>query len=228
MKGLIGILYTCTALALAGANPLYSKDSKDSLNYSGQQKKEPIQQTLVLDPKTQRPLISPIYFSVYSKLCDAQKEINRSRKKTKDYWLFVKRRDELKAKTKKLDEIALTHQFRIEIIKKDFILNLYENDVLIKSYPAAIGRLNKKKESKTISGTYNVIEKYDIAWFKKIKKYKKVGSLLLDSKEGIAIHGTTESESIGKAASSGCIRIKPNEALELQALIPKGTNVEIR
>jgi len=44
---------------------------------------------------------------------------------------------------------------------------------------------------------------------------------------GYGIHGTWEPETIGKAASAGCIRLLNSEIEELFNLVPLGTEVTI-
>jgi lipoprotein-anchoring transpeptidase ErfK/SrfK len=48
------------------------------------------------------------------------------------------------------------------------------------------------------------------------------------SKPGIGMHGTSDPETIGRARSSGCIRLANWDAIRLPALIRPGTTVEIR
>ncbi len=48
------------------------------------------------------------------------------------------------------------------------------------------------------------------------------------SKSGIGMHGTAEPETIGRARSSGCIRLANWDAIRLPRLIRPGTTVEIR
>lgn len=43
----------------------------------------------------------------------------------------------------------------------------------------------------------------------------------------VGIHGTADFESLGTAASHGCIRVKPEVAIHLYRTIPKRTRVEI-
>ena len=45
--------------------------------------------------------------------------------------------------------------------------------------------------------------------------------------EGIGIHGTASAESIGTAASHGCVRMKPKDVIELFEIVPAGTPVVI-
>ena len=48
------------------------------------------------------------------------------------------------------------------------------------------------------------------------------------SKPGIGLHGTSDPETIGRARSSGCIRLANWDAIRLPTLIRPGTTVEIR
>lgn len=45
--------------------------------------------------------------------------------------------------------------------------------------------------------------------------------------EGIGIHGTAETSSIGKAASHGCIRMVPGDVIDLYPEVPLGTPILI-
>ncbi|MCX7320686.1 MAG: L,D-transpeptidase, partial [Hyphomicrobiales bacterium] len=42
------------------------------------------------------------------------------------------------------------------------------------------------------------------------------------------IHGTTEPDSIGKAVSSGCIRMVNQDIIDLYSRIPNGSRVVVR
>ncbi len=45
--------------------------------------------------------------------------------------------------------------------------------------------------------------------------------------EGIGIHGTAETTSIGKAASHGCVRMAPGDVIDLYSEVPLGTPILI-
>jgi lipoprotein-anchoring transpeptidase ErfK/SrfK len=45
--------------------------------------------------------------------------------------------------------------------------------------------------------------------------------------EGVGIHGTGDKESIGTAASHGCIRMKPKDVIDLYEQVPIGTPVVV-
>jgi len=167
-------------------------------------------------------LSSPAYFTTYSKMYQVQQEIDKNYKNRGKILPLIEYKNDLKAVQRKLEETATHSQFLIKIAKKDFTLTLYENDLFMKEYDVAIG-----KRGKTKNGLYKIIKKYEKPWFPKAGRHRNVGSLVLNSREGIVIHGTTDESSIGKAVSSGCIRMKKRDALELVGLIPLNTPVEI-
>ena len=47
------------------------------------------------------------------------------------------------------------------------------------------------------------------------------------NKPGIGLHGTNNPETIGRAASHGCIRLANWDALKLSQLVPTGATVKI-
>ena len=51
--------------------------------------------------------------------------------------------------------------------------------------------------------------------------------LRLSGLDGIGFHGTRNVDSIGTAASHGCIRLNPNDALDLRRRVAVGTYVRI-
>jgi lipoprotein-anchoring transpeptidase ErfK/SrfK len=50
---------------------------------------------------------------------------------------------------------------------------------------------------------------------------------ITDPKVGVGIHGTGNVESIGSAASHGCIRMRENDVIELFDMVPKYTPIYI-
>jgi len=105
----------------------------------------------------------------------------------------------------------------IEIDEKK--LYLYEDGQLIKEYPIASGMqgmpspigtwtiTNKGRWGKSYGGRWMGL---DVPW----------GTY--------GIHGTTKAESIGRAASHGCIRMYNKDIKELYGIVPVGTRVIIR
>jgi len=105
----------------------------------------------------------------------------------------------------------------IEIDEKR--LYLYEDGQLVKSYPIASG----KRDTPSPIGTWKITNKgkWDIRYG---------GHWMgLDVPWGTyGIHGTSKSESIGRAASHGCIRMFNRDIRELYGIVPAGTRVIIR
>lgn len=97
-------------------------------------------------------------------------------------------------------------------------LYLFKDGEQVKKYNVAIGT----KESPSPIGIFKIIEKGD--WGKGFG-----GSWMgLNVPWGVyGIHGTTKPNSIGRAASHGCIRMKNRDAAELYKMVKYGTIVEI-
>lgn len=144
---------------------------------------------------------------------------------------------------------ALYNDYRIFIKKSDFKLYLYKGDLLVKTYPIAIGKNPGDKERvgdcRTPEGDFyiNSIEDsrswvHDFGdgkgpipgaygpWFLRLytgADRTKSGKTW----EGIGIHGTHDPKSIGKMATEGCIRLKNEDILELKEKVKIGTPVRI-
>lgn len=114
----------------------------------------------------------------------------------------------------------------IVVDKSDFRLYWIRNDVLVKSYPVAIGR-----GSATPAAIWKINSKYypdpnGIYGPRKMRLYRKVGSSYVYTAYGI--HGTNNPASIGTKASAGCIRMYNSDILELFPQVPLGTMVQTR
>lgn len=97
-------------------------------------------------------------------------------------------------------------------------LFFFKEDKQIKIYNIAIGT----KENPSPIGVFRVVEKG--------KWGKGFGGrwMGINVPWGVyGIHGTTRPDSIGKAASHGCIRMRNGDAAELYELVKHGTVVEI-
>jgi L,D-transpeptidase ErfK/SrfK len=97
-------------------------------------------------------------------------------------------------------------------------LTLKKSDVVVKTYPIAVGRILHQ----TPIGEFIVINKapnpggpFGTMWMSLSKKH-------------YGIHGTNDPSSIGKAVSKGCIRMYNQDVNELASIIPIGTRVLIR
>ena len=123
----------------------------------------------------------------------------------------------------------------IFVSKKDFRLDLYLDDIFIKSYPIAIGL-----EDKTVPGTY-VVGKCEVnpSWStpdgrllpfghkENILGTRWIGFDGSPNSNGLGIHGTAKPESIGTKASAGCVRMRNADVNELFVWVHGGDKVTI-
>lgn len=124
------------------------------------------------------------------------------------------------------------HNEKMSIVvdKSMNILTLKSADNIVKTYRVATGIDNC-----TPVGSFKVINKIvNPPWYtaggvippdspKNILGSRWLGL----SAQGYGIHGTTEPQSIGSQATSGCVRMKNAEVEELYALVPQGAEVVI-
>jgi SH3-like domain-containing protein len=122
--------------------------------------------------------------------------------------------------------------YKIEINKKTNKLYLYKNGSVIKVYPVATGRSN----SLTPEGTFPVVVKIVKPGWRGIPgghPDNPLGarwnglSVRGDNGRTYGIHGTNNPSSIGKHASSGCVRMYNSDVIELYNTIYEGTAVWI-
>lgn len=114
-----------------------------------------------------------------------------------------------------IPENPVNLEFRVNISAKT--LSVYQNGVLIKEYPVATG----KESTPTPQGTFTIINK-------QLNPGGPYGTRWLGlSKKGYGIHGTNAPESIGTAASNGCIRMFNSDIEELFDITNTGTVVRI-
>ncbi len=121
--------------------------------------------------------------------------------------------------------------FKIAIDISDHQLKLYANHELIKTYSVATGRVGKA----TPKGTFTIVNKLENpVWYhegtaipsgdpKNILGTRWLGFSL----KSYGIHGTTLPETVGTAASEGCIRILNSEVEELYSIVPQGATVTL-
>ena len=128
--------------------------------------------------------------------------------------------------------------WNIKVIKNLFLLILSDKDRLVKIYKVGTGR-----QDRTPVGTFNLdLKEFEPDWWQpgKLVKFGDPGNVLgtrwmslspientNPSLRGYGIHGTWEPESIGHAASKGCIRMVNDQVEELYDIVPVGTRVEI-
>jgi len=121
-------------------------------------------------------------------------------------------------------------KFSIWVSKSDNMLSLKADGKMIKVY-----RISTGKNDSTPTGAFTVITKIvNPPWYTDNKVIPSgspdniLGTRWLGiSRKGYGIHGTTEPETIGRQATSGCVRMRNSEVEELFALVPIRTEVVI-
>jgi lipoprotein-anchoring transpeptidase ErfK/SrfK len=122
-------------------------------------------------------------------------------------------------------------KFAIKVDKSDNTLTLLMNDRFFKRYHVGTGQYNR-----TPVGTFKITDKIpQPTWWRADGKAIPYGDpenllgthwLAIDV-PGYGIHGTWETNTIGKQSSAGCIRLLNTEVEELFTLVPVGTPVVI-
>ena len=96
-------------------------------------------------------------------------------------------------------------------------LTVYRNGLLFREYIVATG----KPQTPTPTGTFEIINK-------EIDPGGPYGTRWLGlSAKGYGIHGTNDPQSIGSAASNGCVRMYNEDIEALFDITPVGTTVRI-
>jgi lipoprotein-anchoring transpeptidase ErfK/SrfK len=132
-----------------------------------------------------------------------------------------------------VDEVALyVVHHRIEVDLSDRELIYYVRDKEVLRTTVAIGN----DRSPTPTGTFFVTDNVRVSrssgpWGPAALGLSARSDTITEFNGGdgiIGIHGTNRPDTIGKAASLGCIRVPNDIALRLNELVPLGTIVEIR
>jgi lipoprotein-anchoring transpeptidase ErfK/SrfK len=120
---------------------------------------------------------------------------------------------------------------RIVISIPDRTLTLLVNDEPVKTYAVAVG----KPSTPTPQGEFRIVTRlvnptyYGHTAVVAPGRNNPLGTRWMGlSAEGYGIHGTNMPDSIGKAASHGCIRMRQADLEELFELVGIGTPVELR
>jgi lipoprotein-anchoring transpeptidase ErfK/SrfK len=116
----------------------------------------------------------------------------------------------------------------ISLVQKQ--LTVFEGESMLKSYQVAVG----KPSTPSPVGRYTVVNRIDHpTWCAHGNRVapgprNPLGTRWIGlSKSGYGIHGTNEPESIGKAMSHGCIRMRNADVEELFGLVVPGLTVEL-
>jgi lipoprotein-anchoring transpeptidase ErfK/SrfK len=138
---------------------------------------------------------------------------------------------------------SATGSVRVKIDVKTNMLGVFENDKIVAAYPVTVG----SGEIPTPIGEWKVrgvakfpTFRYDEKMLKRGKRGRNfyilkpgpnnpVGVIWIAlNKRGIGIHGTDEPDTIGKAASHGCIRLANWDIVRLAGRVKAGVPVEVK
>jgi len=136
-----------------------------------------------------------------------------------------------------LQDLAKRYPMVIAVDRDAKVLRLYENLQLAKRYKIAVGQAGFD----TKAGRYKIVEKtVDPPWHAPNKAWagelagqtippgdprNPLAARWLGIAEGQGIHGTKDIESLGTAASHGCIRMSVEAVKEVYRQVKKGTAV---
>ena len=128
-------------------------------------------------------------------------------------------------------EIVQVTVRRVVISLPDRKLALIKNGQLVKIYRVAVG----KPATPSPTGEFKIVNRvtnptyYHKGQVIPAGKSNPVGTRWMGlSAKSYGIHGTNQPSSIGKAASTGCIRMSQRDLEELFTLVEVGDSVEIR
>jgi lipoprotein-anchoring transpeptidase ErfK/SrfK len=131
----------------------------------------------------------------------------------------------------KIPELAKATVRSVLVSIPDRKLALFENGRVVRIYRVAVG----KDTTPSPVGEFKVVNRvsnptyYHKGQVIAAGKGNPVGTRWMGlSAKGYGIHGTNQPDSIGKAASTGCIRMREEDLEELFALVDVGDTVEIR
>ncbi|MFC1705387.1 L,D-transpeptidase family protein [Planctomycetota bacterium] len=121
--------------------------------------------------------------------------------------------------------------YRALIEKDRFRLSIFCGDLLVVRYGVGLGR-----DDRTPVGLFRVLSRVknpewtspEGVYFASGDPGNPIGCHWVGIGGGYGIHGTSEPDSIGRAVSNGCIRLRNEHAAEVHALLTRGSSVEIR
>lgn len=129
-----------------------------------------------------------------------------------------------------------SYALAIEIRLSQRQLVLYRGTTLLRTYPVAVGR----EGWQTPIGTFEVLDKVENpAWMNPFTNRVTPGGSVenplgrhwlgfwTDGTNWVGMHGTPNPESVGRAASHGCIRLHNSDIRELFTLVSVGTPVRV-
>jgi lipoprotein-anchoring transpeptidase ErfK/SrfK len=111
---------------------------------------------------------------------------------------------------------AVLSTILINIDKTKQQMTVFLDDVEIYNWPVSTGKAGYS----TPSGTFTATSMNEI-WYSKEWDNAPMPHAIFFMKDGHAIHGSYEVKHLGKPASHGCVRISPQNAATLYALVAK-------
>lgn len=147
---------------------------------------------------------------------------------------LIKKANGLSSDTIRLGDRLRIYQakFAVEISKSANTLTVMDNGKFFKRYRVGTGQYNR-----TPAGEFKIMSRIEKPpWYRPDGRTIPFGDpenilgthwLGLDVPR-YGIHGTWETNSIGKQSSAGCIRLLNDDVAELYLLLPAGTSVTIR
>ena len=126
------------------------------------------------------------------------------------------RSDELAIQTEPRETDPVTSTVLINIDKANQKMTVFLDGLQRYEWPVSTGL----RGYTTPSGTYTASSMNEI-WYSKQWDNAPMPHAVFFTREGHAIHGTNEIKRLGKPASHGCVRISPQNAATLYALVAK-------
>lgn len=130
----------------------------------------------------------------------------------------------------KSDSVSLAELvYSLKVSVADKTLSLYNNNVLVKTYPVATGTggtptpLGNFFLTELLAPTNKGYGPYAFG----LSAFSEVLSSFGGGPGQIGLHGTDDAASIGQAASHGCIRMNNDDITALAKLLPLGTPISI-
>jgi len=128
------------------------------------------------------------------------------------------------------EALAESGSRRIVVSIPDRKIALFENGRLVKIYPIAVG----KQTTPSPSGSFHIASRIiQPTWYHPGKVVGPGPANPLGTRwmslgyKGYGIHGTNRPQSIGKAASHGCIRMRNKDVEDLFARVSIGDSVDL-
>lgn len=108
---------------------------------------------------------------------------------------------------------ALASEVYVVVDISDQVMNVRMDGEVVHSFPVSTGR----KGYSTPAGAYGVERMHKKYFSRKYDNAPMPYSIFFHG--GYAIHGTTDIKRLGQIASHGCVRLHPENARELYALV---------